>query len=91
MNIALIIPLFMGLRGWQLIIVLLLILLLFGAKRIPSLMKNLGKSVHAFKQGMADAEAEINRPVSKHDKDTRDKNSDDTKEVSTYKAKDKDE
>ena len=63
MNIPAIIPLIFGMRGWQLIIVLLLILLLFGAKRIPSLMKSLGKSVHSFKQGMAEAEAEIKKPI----------------------------
>lgn len=63
MTIGLFIPLFLGLRGWQLIIVLLLIILLFGAKRIPTLMRSLGKSVHSFKQGMADAEAEMKKPV----------------------------
>ena len=60
--------LFFGMRGWQLVIVLVLVLLLFGAKRIPSLMRNLGKSVHSFKQGMAEAEAEIKKPVTpRHD------------------------
>lgn len=68
MTLTAIIPLFLGLRGWQLIIVLLLIVLLFGAKRIPSLMKNLGKSVHSFKQGIAEAEAEMKKPI-KVDKD----------------------
>ena len=63
MNITAIIPLFFGMRGWQLIIVLLLIILLFGAKRIPTMMKSLGKSVHSFKQGMAEAEAEMKKPV----------------------------
>lgn len=63
MNLPALILLFFGMRGWQLIIVIVLILLLFGAKRIPSLMKNLGKSIHSFKQGMAEAEAEINKPV----------------------------
>lgn len=70
MNSTLFIPLFLGLRGWQLIIVLLLILLLFGAKRIPTLMRSLGKSVHSFKQGMADAEAEINKPIKKESEKT---------------------
>lgn len=73
------IPLFLGMRGWQLIIVIVLILLLFGAKRIPSMMKNLGKSIHAFKQGMAEAETEIKKPVVKDD------------EKEERKEKDKDE
>lgn len=64
MNLLALIPLFLGgMRGWQFLIVILLILLLFGAKRIPVLMKSLGKSVHSFKQGMAEAEAEMKKPV----------------------------
>lgn len=65
MDLILIIPLFMGLRGWQLIIVLVLILLLFGAKRIPTMMRSLGKGVHSFKQGVEDAKAEMNKPIDK--------------------------
>lgn len=73
MNLPVIVPLFFGLRGWQLIIVLLLIILLFGAKRIPTLMKSLGKSVHSFKQGMAEAEAEIKKPVKVNDDEKRER------------------
>ena len=65
MDLILIIPLFMGLRGWQLIIVLVLILLLFGAKRIPTMMRSLGKGVHSFKQGIEDAKSEMNKPIDK--------------------------
>jgi len=56
-----------GLRGWQLIVIVLLILLLFGANRIPKLMKSLGKGVHSFKQGMEEAKREINKPIDKDD------------------------
>lgn len=80
MNLPVFIPLFFGMRGWQLIIVLVLILLLFGAKRIPTLMRSLGKSVHSFKQGMADAEAEIKKPVKTE-----------REEKAEVEAKDKDE
>lgn len=74
MNISVFIPLFLGgIKGWQLIILVLLILLLFGAKRIPALMKSLGKSVHSFKEGMAEAEAEIKKPVKTEDKETSEK------------------
>lgn len=62
--IATIIPLFLGnLRGWEWIIIILVILLLFGGKKIPELMRGLGKGVHSFKQGLQDAKDEINRPV----------------------------
>ncbi len=62
------IPLFLGnLRGWEWIIILLLVLLLFGGKKIPELMRGLGKGVHSFKQGIEEAKDEINRPVERDD------------------------
>lgn len=57
-------PLFLGnLRGMQLIIVLIVILLLFGGKKIPELMRGLGKGVHSFRKGMQEAKDEMNRPL----------------------------
>lgn len=62
---ALIPAFFGGLRGWELVIIAVLILLLFGGKKIPELMKGLGKGVHSFKQGLEEAKAEMNKPVDK--------------------------
>ena len=57
-------PLFFGnIRGTQLLIIVLVILLLFGGRKIPELMKGLGKGVHSFKQGLEEAKAEMNKPV----------------------------
>lgn len=42
--------------GYQWLIILLIILLLFGGKKIPELMKGVGKGVRAFKEGMNEAE-----------------------------------
>ena len=42
--------LFLG--TWEIIIIVLAILLLFGGKKIPELMKGLGKGVKSFKDGM---------------------------------------
>lgn len=68
MNIIAVLPLFLGnIRGAQLLIIILVILLLFGGKKIPELMRSMGKGVHAFKQGLADAKEEINRPVEASD------------------------
>lgn len=53
----------MGLKGAQLILVALVLLLLFGSSRIPSIMRSLGKGIHGFKQGLEDAKAEINKEV----------------------------
>ena len=52
-------------QGWQWIIILLVVLLLFGGKKIAELMKGLGKGVKAFKEGVSEMEEEINRPSSK--------------------------
>lgn len=57
-----------NIRGMQLIIIILVILLLFGAKKIPDMMRNMGKGVNAFKQGLADAKEEMNKPVEKPEK-----------------------
>lgn len=45
--------------GWEWIIIALVIVLLFGAKKIPDLMKALGKGTRSFKQGVQEAEAEL--------------------------------
>lgn len=47
--------------GSEWIILALLILLLFGGKKIPELMKGLGKGVKSFKEGVNEAKEEINK------------------------------
>lgn len=37
---------------WEVIVIVLVVLLLFGGKKIPELMKGLGKGVKSFKDGM---------------------------------------
>ena len=37
--------------GWELFAILFVILLLFGAKRLPELSRSLGKSLNEFKKG----------------------------------------
>ena len=46
--------------GPEWIIIALVVLLLFGGKKIPELMKGLGKGVRSFKDGLNDATREIN-------------------------------
>lgn len=50
-----------GLGTPELIIIMLVVLLLFGGKKIPELMKGLGKGVKNFKEGVNGIEEEINR------------------------------
>ena len=57
--------LFLGNIGaGEIIIVALVILLLFGGKKIPELMTGLGKGVRSFKEGINDIEKEINQEPS---------------------------
>ena len=49
--------------GPELIIIALIVLLLFGGKKIPELMKGLGKGVRNFKDRLKDVEDEINKNV----------------------------
>jgi sec-independent protein translocase protein TatA len=50
--------------GWQEILIILLIaLLLFGAKKIPDLAKGLGKGIREFRKGLS----EIDKPLDKDD------------------------
>lgn len=57
-----ILPLFLGnMRGWEWIVILLVVLLLFGGKKIPELMRGLGKGVHSFRKGMQEARDEMNK------------------------------
>lgn len=42
----------MHLGIWEIVLIVLVVLLLFGAKRIPELMKSLGKGVRSFKDGV---------------------------------------
>ena len=48
----------MRLGIWEIVIIALVILLLFGGKKIPELMKGIGKGVKSFKDGMNGVEDE---------------------------------
>ena len=54
---------FMNLGTGEIIIIVFVILLLFGGKKIPELMKGIGKGVRSFKKGMNEIEDEINKPI----------------------------
>jgi len=46
----------MGISIWQLVIVLLIVLLLFGAKRLRNVGSDLGSAVKGFKKAVSDEE-----------------------------------
>lgn len=51
---------FLNLGAGEIIIIALVVLLLFGGKKIPELMRGLGKGVKSFKSGMNEIEKDIN-------------------------------
>lgn len=52
----------------EIIAIVLVILLLFGGRKIPELMRGLGKGVKSFKQGMNEVEDELKKPLDDLDK-----------------------
>ena len=50
----------MGLSIWQLLIILLIVVLLFGAGKIPRLMGDVGKGIRSFRSGLKEGEEEEN-------------------------------
>ena len=51
-----------GIGTGEIILIALVVLLLFGGKKIPELMKGLGKGVKSFKDGMTEIEKETDGP-----------------------------
>ena len=55
--------------GWQeILLIIVIVLLLFGAKRIPEVMRSIGKGVRELKQGMKDVDSTEPEKNSKDDK-----------------------
>lgn len=61
--------LFLGNLGMQeIILIAFVILLLFGGKKIPELMKGIGKGVRSFKDGVSGIEKEITDATNEEDR-----------------------
>ncbi|HEY6401840.1 MAG TPA: twin-arginine translocase TatA/TatE family subunit [Blastocatellia bacterium] len=52
----------------EMVIILVIVLVLFGANRLPQLAKGMGESIRNFKSGMSEAEAEEEKSVKDKDK-----------------------
>ncbi len=52
-----------GLGGGEIILILFIILLLFGAKKLPELAKGLGKGINEFKKASKDIKEEVEKAV----------------------------
>ncbi|MGY8713160.1 MAG: twin-arginine translocase TatA/TatE family subunit [Verrucomicrobiia bacterium] len=74
--------------GGEIILIFLIVLLLFGAKKVPELFRSLGKGVNEFRKAKNDWEQDINdvmsqEPIEDHDfKKAEDKKAEDNDSVS---------
>ncbi|MDR1898103.1 MAG: twin-arginine translocase TatA/TatE family subunit [Prevotellaceae bacterium] len=59
-----------GLGAPEIIIIALVVLLLFGGKKIPELMRGIGKGVKSFKDGVQGIESDINASLEEPSKPT---------------------
>lgn len=59
------IPAFFNIGTGEVVVLVFLVLLLFGGKKIPELMRGIGKGVRNFRQGMNDISGEINSAADK--------------------------
>ena len=66
----------MGISFWQIAIVVVLVVLLFGRGKISALMGDLAKGIKSFKKGMKDPTQDSAESISSKDKSTEDSNSD---------------
>ena len=66
----------MSIGIWQIAIVVILVVLLFGRGKISSLMGDVAKGIKSFKKGMSTDTIEENQPkdVSEENKDSKDNN-----------------
>lgn len=59
---------FSGIGLQELLVIFLVVLLLFGAKRIPDIATGLGRGIRDFKKAVKDTKDEINKDASETDK-----------------------
>ncbi len=56
--------------GWEWIVVIMAVLLLFGAKRIPELARGLGKGIREFKDATSEIKNELDESITDNRKET---------------------
>ncbi len=60
----------MGFSGHELLLILLIVVLLFGAKKIPELARGLGNGIKEFKKASNEVEKQIDSESEKNGKDS---------------------
>lgn len=61
----------MGLSFWHLLVVVLVVVLLFGTKRLPNVMEDLAKGIKSFKKGLKDEDTKTLTQDKKEDQKAR--------------------
>ena len=56
-----------GLGTWEVLLILLILLLLFGARRLPEIGGSLGKGIREFKSSVKDVEGDVRRELERGD------------------------
>lgn len=64
--------------GYEMVVILFVILLLFGGRKIPELMRGLGKGIREFNNAKATIEGEIKEGMRETDKKNIDNKADET-------------
>ena len=63
-----------GMGPWELALIFLVVLLLFGAKRLPDIAQGMGKGIREFKKAVKDTQGEIKSSMKEVDTDSSDSN-----------------
>jgi len=54
-----------GLGHWELLVILIIVMIIFGAGKLPQIGAGLGESIRNFKKGVAGVEADIKKETEK--------------------------
>ncbi|MFN3405134.1 MAG: twin-arginine translocase TatA/TatE family subunit [Cytophagaceae bacterium] len=57
-----------GLGGWEVFLILMVVLLLFGAKKIPELARGLGRGIREFKDASKEIKNELEEGIKEEKK-----------------------
>ncbi|HHI02011.1 MAG: twin-arginine translocase TatA/TatE family subunit [Candidatus Zixiibacteriota bacterium] len=68
-----------GMGPWELALIFLVVLLLFGAKRLPDIAKGMGKGIKEFKKAVKDTQGEIKSSMKELETDDSDSNQENDK------------
>ena len=78
-----------GISGWQLLIILLIVILIFGTKRMKNIGGDLGGAIKSFRKGMTEAD-KAKDEISEIEQEFTDSSSEDAPEEEPTNTKDQD-